>query len=100
MGASTGGAGAWQMPTNLETVVTNYLHARAAAQGTRDGYLSTMKKWEKWGKGVAIEQLGRKEIREFLDVPRKSPKERRASGVAWGCMARTISSATLILRKI
>ena len=26
-----------------------------------------MKKWEQWGKGVAIEQIGRKEIREFLD---------------------------------
>ena len=67
MGASTGGAGAWQMPTNLETVVTNYLRARAAAQGTRDAYSSTLKKWEQWGKGLTLEQIGRKEIREFLD---------------------------------
>ena len=55
------------MPTNLETVVTNYLRARAAAQGTRDAYSSTLKKWEQWGIGVALEQIGRTEIREFLD---------------------------------
>ena len=55
------------MPTNLETVVTNYLRARTAAQGTREAYSATMKKWEQWGRGVALEQIGRKEIREFLD---------------------------------
>jgi len=55
------------MPTNLETVVTNYLRARTAAQGTRDAYSSTVKKWGQWGKGVTLEQIGRKEIREFLD---------------------------------
>jgi hypothetical protein len=67
MGAGTGVPGACQRPTNLEAVVTNYLHARTAAQGTRDAYSSTLKKWEHWGKGVALEQIGRKEIREFLD---------------------------------
>lgn len=56
------------MPTNLEAVVVaNYLHARTAAQGTRDAYSSTVRKWDQWGKGVALEQIGRKEIRDFLD---------------------------------
>ena len=55
------------MPTNLETVVTDYLRAREAAQGTREAYSSTVKKWKQWGEGVALEQIARKEIREFLD---------------------------------
>ena len=67
MRASTGGAGAWQMPTNSDTVVTNYLCAWTAAQGTREAYSATVKKSEQWGKRVHLEQIGRKEIREFLD---------------------------------
>ena len=67
MGASTGGPGAWQVSTNLETVVTNYLRARTAALGTREAYSATVKKWEQWGKGLALDEIGRKEIREFLD---------------------------------
>lgn len=59
------------MPTNLETVVTNYLRARTAAQGTRDAYSSTLKKWEQWGKGVALDRIGRKEawIKESRSLP-------------------------------
>jgi hypothetical protein len=55
------------MATNLETVVTNYLRARTAAQGTRDSYSSTVRKRGQWDKGVTLEQIGRKELREFLD---------------------------------
>jgi hypothetical protein len=51
--ASIGGAGAWHMATNLETVVTNYLRARTAAQGTRDAYSSTVRKWGQWGKRLS-----------------------------------------------
>ncbi len=50
------------MTTNLKTVVTNHLRARTAAQGTREAYSATVKKWEQWGKGAALEQIGRKEI--------------------------------------
>jgi hypothetical protein len=46
------------MSTNFKTMVTDYLRARTAAQGTRDVYSATVKKWEQWGKGVALEQFG------------------------------------------
>ena len=55
------------MPTKLNTVVSNYLRARTAALGTREAYSATVKKWEQWGQGAALEQIGRKEIRAFLD---------------------------------
>jgi integrase len=55
------------MATNLRDVVMHYLRARTPARKTRDEYLSTVKKWEGWGEGAPIEQLGRKEIRDFLD---------------------------------
>jgi hypothetical protein len=53
--------------TNLETAVTNYLRARTAALGTQEAYSATVKKWEQWGQGATLEQIGRNEIREFLD---------------------------------
>jgi len=51
----------------LETAVTKYLGSSNPARGTRKQYRTTLKKWELWGGGVAIESLGCKEIREFLD---------------------------------
>jgi len=56
-----------EMSTTFEELVLRYLRAGKPARGTRDTYLSTVKKWEQWGDGTPIEQLGRKEIREFLD---------------------------------
>ena len=55
------------MPVTLETAVAKYLDAGNPAQGTRDEYHTTLKKWQQWGGGVPIENLGCKEIREFLD---------------------------------
>jgi integrase len=55
------------MPTTLKTAVAKYLGSRSPARGTRDEYYTTLKKWEEWGGGAEIENLGRKEIREFLD---------------------------------
>ena len=55
------------MPMTLETAVAKYLDASNPAQGTRDEYNTTLKKWQQWGRGVPIENLGCKEIREFLD---------------------------------
>ena len=55
------------MPTNLGSAVENYLRARALSRGTRNGYHSTLRKWEQWGRGVTIEQVSRKDVREFLD---------------------------------
>ncbi len=55
------------MPTTLKTAAESYLRAKALSRGTRNEYLSTLRKWEQWGGGVPIEQLQRKDIREFLD---------------------------------
>ena len=55
------------MPTTLKTAVARYLGSRNPARGTRDEYRTTLRKWEEWGGGAEIENLGRKEIREFLD---------------------------------
>ncbi len=55
------------MPTSLPSAVERYVRAKNLAQGTHDEYLSTIKKWEAWGKGIALENVGRKEVREFLD---------------------------------
>ncbi len=35
--------------------------------GAREAYSATVKKWEQWGNGLALDEIGRKEIREFLD---------------------------------
>ncbi len=45
----------------------DYLRARSLARGTRDEYFSTLRKWERWGGGVPIEELRRKDLRAFLD---------------------------------
>jgi integrase family protein with SAM-like domain len=55
------------MPITLETVVAKYLRPGNPAQRTREEYSTTLKKWKRWGDGVSLEKLGRKEIREFLD---------------------------------
>ncbi len=55
------------MATDLKTAVVRYLRSGNPARGTRNEYVSTLRKWEQWGRGVPIEQLGRKDIREFLD---------------------------------
>jgi hypothetical protein len=44
-----------------------YLRAKSLSRGTRNVYLSTVRKWEQWGGGVPIEELQRKDVREFLD---------------------------------
>ena len=55
------------MPTTLKTAAESYLPAKALSRATRNEYLSTLRKWERWGGGIPIEQLRRKDIREFLD---------------------------------
>ena len=55
------------MPTTLETAVDKYLRSGNPAQRTREEYSTTIRKWARWGGGVPLSQLGRKEIREFLD---------------------------------
>ena len=55
------------MPTTLETAVAQYLRSGNPAQRTREEYSTTLRKWERWGGGLPLDQLGRKEFREFLD---------------------------------
>lgn len=55
------------MPTTFKVAVAKYLRAGNPARGTQDEYHTTLRKWKQWGGGVPIENLGRKEIRDFLD---------------------------------
>jgi hypothetical protein len=53
--------------TNRNAAVESYLRAKTLSRGTRNEYFSTLRKWEQWGYGASIEELRRKDIREFLD---------------------------------
>jgi hypothetical protein len=55
------------MQTTLNAAVESYLRAKTLSRGTRNEYFSTLRKWEQWGGGTPIEELRRKDIREFLD---------------------------------
>jgi hypothetical protein len=66
-GARMGGAGADEMPTTLKTAAESYLRAKGLSRATRNEYFSTLRKWERWGGGIPVEQLQRKDVREFLD---------------------------------
>jgi hypothetical protein len=55
------------MPTTFKAAAESYLRAKALSRGTRNEYLSTLRKWEMWGGGGPVEALRRKDIREFLD---------------------------------
>lgn len=55
------------MPTTLEAAVAKYLRSGNPAQRTREEYATTLRMWERWGEGASLDQLGRREIREFLD---------------------------------
>jgi hypothetical protein len=55
------------MSTTRKTAAAKYHRAGNPARGTRNEYYTSLKKWKGWGGGVPIEDLGCKEIREFLD---------------------------------
>src|SRR2546423_11338862 len=55
------------MATHLKAAVESYLRAKSLSRGTRNEYASTVRKWEQWAGAVPIEDLRRKEVREFLD---------------------------------
>ena len=55
------------MPTTLRTAIAKYFRGNDRAPRTRNEYYTTLKKWSDWGNGVPLEELGRKEVREFLD---------------------------------
>src|SRR6516165_8656735 len=66
-GAGMSGAGANEMPTTLKTAAESYTRAKALSRATRNEYVCTLRKGETWGGGIPIEQLRRKDLREFLD---------------------------------
>ena len=53
--AGTHGDGADVMPTTLKTTAESYLRTKALSRATRNEYLSTLRKWEKWGGGIGTE---------------------------------------------
>jgi hypothetical protein len=55
------------MQTGLTTAVEHYLRAKTLSRGTRNEYRSTVRKWERWGRGTPVEELRRRDVREFLD---------------------------------
>ena len=55
------------MQTTFRAAVASYLRAKPLSRGTRNEYLSTLRKWEGWGGGLPIEGLRRRNIRKFLD---------------------------------
>jgi hypothetical protein len=61
------GTGPDEMPTMLKLAAESYLRAKALSRATRNEYLSTLRKWAMWGGGIPVEQLRRRDIREFLD---------------------------------
>jgi hypothetical protein len=40
-----------ETPITLKTVAESYLRAKALSRATRYEYLSTLRKWERWGVG-------------------------------------------------
>lgn len=67
------------MPTTLESVVANYLRSGNPAQRTREEYATTLRKWSRWSGAVPLENLGKKEIREFLDWVQQDAAGRHGS---------------------
>ena len=55
------------MSTTFKSAAESYARAKGLSRGTRNEYSSTVRKWERWGASSTIEQLRRKEVREFLD---------------------------------
>ena len=47
------------MATPFKAAVESYLRAKALSRGTRNEYLSTLRKWEMWGGGGPVEGLAR-----------------------------------------
>jgi hypothetical protein len=80
-GAKSGGAGADEMPTTLKTAAESYLRAKVLSRGTRNEYLSTLRKWKRWGGCPTRSQAAR--LRIHADVlRRKRMPARRVDGDA------------------
>ena len=67
MDARADGLGVVIMSITLETVAAKYLAAKKLSSGTRKEYRGTVAKWVAWGRGVEVDQIGRTDLRDFLD---------------------------------
>ena len=55
------------MCISLESVAEKYLATKKLSTGTCKEYRSTVTKWTAWKKGVDVDQIGRGDLRDFLD---------------------------------
>jgi hypothetical protein len=55
------------MSIHLESVAEKYLATKKLSTGTCKEYRATVTKWLAWGNGVAVDQIGRAHLRDFLD---------------------------------
>lgn len=56
------------MTLTLRKTLDRYFTSCDLSNGTQAEYRSTLNKWENWNSDISINQLGRKEIAEFLDL--------------------------------
>ena len=61
------GLGVVTMSISLKNVVEKYLTNKKLASGTCKEYRSTVTKWIACGKGVAVNEIGRADLRDFVD---------------------------------
>ena len=59
--------GGREISTAFESAAESFARVKGLFRGSRNEYLSTSKKWERWGGGGPSEQLRRKDVCEFLD---------------------------------
>jgi hypothetical protein len=52
--------------TLRKTLIRYFINCKLS-RGTQAEYRSTLKKWESWNADIPLDQLGRKDIAEFLD---------------------------------
>jgi len=49
IGVKPGGIGEAPMRTSFTAAADSYLRAKSLSRGTRNEYLSTLRKWDRWG---------------------------------------------------
>ena len=89
------GLGVVTMSISLENVSEKYLVNKELSTGTCKEYRSTVTKWIAWGKGVAVDEIGRAQLRDFLDWVHEKAAENGGSN-----SGRTANKARETLRAI
>ena len=71
------------MSTTLQSAVESYARARNLSRGTRNQYAATVRKWIIWGHSIPIQQLSRKDIREFLEWVHEQAVAEKGANPGW-----------------